>query len=301
MANDNVIQLNNLTKDYGQGRGTFGLTFDVPKGSVFGYCGPNGAGKTTTIRQMMGFLKPDEGTATLFGYDSWKDAQTIKQYVGYIPGEIAFPDVASGTDFLRIQANMIGLTNMSRAEYVIKKMQLDPTAKLKSMSKGMKQKTAIVSAFMAEPELLILDEPTTGLDPLMRDAFLSLVLEEKAKGKTVFMSSHIFSEMEETCDYVAFIKEGHLAQIVDVNELHHPSKATYRVRFALKGDYETFIQEKRFPTKDEDPKLLSLCVEVPLEKSQLLFQSLGRFHVTAFNEIKATLEACFDDIIAGGK
>jgi ABC-2 type transport system ATP-binding protein len=113
MASDNVIVLKNLTKDYGEGRGTFGLTFDVPRGSVFGYCGPNGAGKTTTIRQMMGFLKPDEGSATLFGYDSWKDAQTIKQYVGYIPGEIAFPDVATGTDFLRIQANMIGLTDMS--------------------------------------------------------------------------------------------------------------------------------------------------------------------------------------------
>jgi ABC-2 type transport system ATP-binding protein len=178
---------------------------------------------------------------------------------------------------------------------------LDPTAKLKSMSKGMKQKTAIVSAFMAQSELLILDEPTTGLDPLMRDAFLSLVLEEKAKGHTIFMSSHIFSEMEETCDYVAFIKEGHLAQIIDVNELHHPSKATYRVRFALKGDYESFVKEKAFPLKDEDPKLLTLSVEVPLEKSQLLFQSLGKYHVTAFNEIKATLEACFDDIIAGGK
>jgi ABC-2 type transport system ATP-binding protein len=301
MASDNVIVLKNLTKDYGEGRGTFGLTFDVPRGSVFGYCGPNGAGKTTTIRQMMGFLKPDEGSATLFGYDSWKDAQTIKQYVGYIPGEIAFPDVATGTDFLRIQANMIGLTDMSRAEYVIKKMQLDPTAKLKSMSKGMKQKTAIVSAFMAQADLLILDEPTTGLDPLMRDAFLSLVLEEKAKGKTIFMSSHIFSEMEQTCDYVAFIKEGHLAQIVDVGELHHPTKASYRVRFSLKGDYEAFAQEKLFPLKDEDPKLLSLTVEVPLEKTQSLFQSLGRYHVVAFNEIKATLEACFDDIIAGGK
>lgn len=297
MENEPLVKLDRLTKDYGEGRGTFDITFDIPKGAVYGYCGPNGAGKTTTIRQMMGFLKPDEGSATLFGLDSWKDAEEIKKHVGYIPGEIAFPDVDSGSDFLKIQAEMIGLTDMSRADYIINKMQLDPTAKLKRMSKGMKQKTAIVAAFMAEPDLLILDEPTTGLDPLMRDAFLSLVKEAKAKGKTVFMSSHIFSEMDETCDKVAFIKEGHLAKIVDLYELHHRPVSDFQILFASLADYDAYAKRSPFPIKEKTPEGLTLLVEIPIDGSQALFQSLLPYHVRSFSEVKYTLDKCFDEII----
>ena len=165
---------------------------------MFGFVGTNGAGKTTTIRHLMGFLKPQSGSATINGLDCWKDSAEIKKWIGYIPGEIAFPDAPTGTDFLKKQAELLGLKDMSYADSIIKKLQLDPTAKLKRMSKGMKQKTAIVAAFMADPDILILDEPTTGLDPLMRKEFISILDEEKKKGKTILMSSHMFDEVEQS-------------------------------------------------------------------------------------------------------
>ena len=146
-----VISVKNLTKDYGKGRGIFDISFDVPKGSVFGYCGTNGAGKTTTLRHIMGFIKPDKGSVTVKGLDAWKNADEIKKYIGYVPGEIAFPQVETGSEFLKIQAESIGLKDMSKAEWIINGLQLDPTANLRRMSKGMKQKTALVAAFMHSP------------------------------------------------------------------------------------------------------------------------------------------------------
>ena len=199
MSKEIIISVKNLTKDYGKGRGIFDVSFDIPKGATFGYCGTNGSGKTTTIRHIMGFLKPDKGQVIVKGMDAWKNAEEIKKYIGYVPGEIAFPDVDTGSTFLKIQADLLGITDMSKAEQVINALQLDPTANLKRMSKGMKQKTALVEAFMVQPEILILDEPTTGLDPLMRKAFVDLIKEEKAKGTTIFMSNHMFDELEETC------------------------------------------------------------------------------------------------------
>ena len=145
---DIAIELSHVTKAYRKGRGIFDITFRVPKGKTFGYCGTNGAGKTTTLRTIMGFIKPDSGTVKVMGMDAWKEAEKIKPLVGYLPGEIAFPQLEHGSDFLEVQAEMIDLKDMSKAERIINMMQLDPTANLKRMSKGMKQKTAIVAAFM---------------------------------------------------------------------------------------------------------------------------------------------------------
>lgn len=250
-----VISVSHLTKKYSSGRGIFDISFDIYPGTVFGYCGTNGSGKTTTIRTIMGFLKPDQGSVKVKGLNAWKNAEEIKHYVGYIPGEINFPDVMSGSDFLEIQAKLVGLTNMERANYIIKKMQLDPTANLKRMSKGMKQKTAIAEAFMNEPEILILDEPTTGLDPLMRKAFVDLVLEEKAKGKTIFMSSHMFEEMEDTCDYVGLIKDGRLIDVVDMKSFANRKDKDYLIGFNNINDYADFLKEKiTIKNADENKK-----------------------------------------------
>lgn len=300
MSEDNVIVLDHVSKDYGEGRGIFDISFQVPRGCIFGYCGTNGSGKTTTIRHMMGFLKPDQGQCTIFGLDSWKDSEQIKKRVGYIPGEIAFPDLDSGTDFLTLQADMLGLKDMSRAEAIIKKMQLDPTARMKLMSKGMKQKTAIVEAFMADPDLLILDEPTTGLDPLMRDAFLSIIEESKAKGKTVFMSSHIFSEMEATCDYVGFIHNGHLLKILDMREIKDRALSDYNVAFQDLAGYEAFLKREQggpFKIVHEDKDHLLILVETPNERVKELFSLLSECHIRYFSEKKFTLEQCFDELL----
>ena len=155
----------------------------MKKGETFGFVGTNGSGKTTTIRNIMGFIKPQKGHVSVLGQHAWEKSYEIKSHVSYIPGEIAFPDLNNGITFLKNQAELLGLKSMDYANYLIKKLQLDPSANLKRMSKGMKQKTAIVAALMSDKEILILDEPTTGLDPLMRETFIELIFEQKAKAK----------------------------------------------------------------------------------------------------------------------
>lgn len=293
-----IISVKNLTKDYGQNRGVFDISFDIEKGTTFGYCGTNGSGKTTTIRHIMGFLKPDSGEVKVKGLDAWKDSEEIKKYIGYVPGEIAFPDVESGTAFLNIQASMLGITDMSKAEQVINALQLDPTANLRRMSKGMKQKTALVAAFMRQPEILILDEPTTGLDPLMRKAFIDLIKEEKAKGTTIFMSNHMFDELEETCDQVAFIKDGHIIDIVDMKEIHSRPFREYEIVFA---DKESFLNAdtSQVEVLDKNEKELRIVVKVDLYKTDGMIRELRKHNIKSIKEKQYTLEKYFLEHVKG--
>ncbi len=296
-----IISVKNITKDYGKGRGIFDISFDVYKGTVFGYCGTNGSGKTTTLRNIMGFIKPDKGTVTVKGLDAWKDADEIKKFIGYLPGEIAFPAVENGSEFLKLQAESIGLTDMSKAEKIINGLQLDPTANLKRMSKGMKQKTAIVAAFMHSPEIIILDEPTTGLDPLMRDVFVQIIKAEKARGATIIMSNHMFDELEETCDYVGFIKDGHLIDVVDMNELRNLPYRDYEIKFGKKEEFN-IVDTSRFEVLKKDDDELSITVRVDLKKTNDLIREIQKHQIVGFTERKHTLEEYFvKDIEAGGK
>ncbi len=295
-----IISVKNLTKDYGKGRGIFDISFDVYKGTVFGYCGTNGSGKTTTLRHIMGFLKPDNGSVTVKGLDAWKDADEIKKYVGYLPGEIAFPAVENGSEFLKIQAETLGLTDMSKAEAIINGLQLDPTANLRRMSKGMKQKTAIVAAFMHSPEIIILDEPTTGLDPLMRDVFVNIVKAEKARGATIIMSNHMFDELEETCDYVGFIKDGHLIDVVDMNELRNLPYRDYEITFEHKEDIGK-VNKKDFEVLEARLDDKSLLIRVKVENTNKAIEELRKYQIIGFTERKHTLEEYFVKDIAKGE
>ncbi len=237
------IEIKNMTKDYGKERGIFDINLSIEKGEVFGFVGTNGSGKTTTIRHLMGFLKPQSGNATINSLLCWQDSAELKKIVGYIPGEIAFPDAPTGTEFLRRQADLMGLKDMSYMNMLIEKLQLDPTANLKTMSKGMKQKTAIVAALMADSEVLILDEPTTGLDPLMRAEFISILNEERKKGKTIFMSSHMFDEVEHICDKVALIKDGRIIAVKSTAEIKYNEDKVYEIEFTSQEDYQQFLSE----------------------------------------------------------
>ena len=296
-----LISVKNLTKDYGHNRGIFDISFDVYKGTVFGYCGTNGSGKTTTLRHIMGFIKADKGTVTVKGLDAWKDADEIKKYVGYLPGEIAFPPVENGSEFLKIQAETIGLKDMSKAESIINSLQLDPTANLKRMSKGMKQKTAIVAAFMHSPEIIILDEPTTGLDPLMRDAFVNLIKQEKARGATIIMSNHMFDELEETCDYVGFIKDGHLIDVVDMEALRNLPYRDYEIKFKDKKDFKE-LDTSNFEVLQKEEDENSIVIRVDLKKTNDLIKEVRKHQIIGFTERKHTLEEYFvKDIETGGK
>lgn len=294
---EEVIKVENLTKDYGQNRGVFDLNFVVHKGETFGFVGTNGSGKTTTIRHIMGFLKPQKGTVEVLGMDAWKHSCEIKKYVEYIPGEIAFPDLQYGTTFLKAQAEMLKLKDMSYANYLIERLQLDPTANLKRMSKGMKQKTAIVAALMADKDILILDEPSTGLDPLMRETFLELILEEKKKGKTILMSSQMFDELETTCDRVALIYNGRIIDIADVNELKNLSTKAYKIEFLDKKDYEKFKKLKFSIIRDQE-KYSQVTIQIDDKDINKLFDTLKDYKLKFISEVKYNLEKHFNEILA---
>ncbi|OJG46259.1 aBC transporter ATP-binding protein [Enterococcus hermanniensis] len=168
---------------------------------------------------MMGFLKPTAGNISILGKDAWKNPAELKKHIGYVPGEIAFPDTKSGNTFLKMQSELLHLKDATKINRLIQDLKLDTSADIKRMSKGMKQKTAIVDAFMSEPDILLLDEPTTGLDPVMRDIFIQLVLDAKEKGTTIVMSSHMFNELEPTCDKIAFIQNGKMIDIIDQSKI----------------------------------------------------------------------------------
>jgi len=233
-----MIKIEGLTKEFGNGKGIFDVTFEVKQGEVFGFLGPNGAGKSTTIRHLMGFIKPSKGAATINGFDCWKEADQVKKHVGYLPGEIAFPEEMTAYDFIRLIAGMKGMSDLGRAEEFIEKFQLDMRVHIKKMSKGMKQKLAIVAAFLHDPDILILDEPSTGLDPLMQNILVDFILEEKKCGKTILISSHIFDEIKDTADTICIIKNGKIVESGDLKTLKSAQKRYLKAYFTQEVDVE---------------------------------------------------------------
>lgn len=294
------IEIKHLTKDYGKKRGIFDMSLEVEKGEIYGFVGVNGAGKTTTIRHMMGFLTPDEGTVTINGLDANKSSAEVKRYVSYIPGEINFPGNSTGEDFIKNQIYLSGRGDWEYAENVIDQLQLDAKANVRAMSKGMKQKTAIVSAFASDADILIMDEPTTGLDPLMRDIFIELLKEEKAKGKTILMSSHIFQEVEEVCDRVAIIRDGMIIDVIDMKDIRYNKMKTYKMEFKSIEDFEHFrsLGYDLHRVKVDD---LQLNIMIHDQDINRLIQDLKNFNLVYFKEIKVTFEDYITQVFKGGK
>lgn len=295
---DGIIRTEHLTKDYGNGRGIFDISLEVKRGEVFGFIGTNGSGKTTTIRHMMGFIRPDQGNASILLMDSWKESIKIKPYVSYVPGEIAFPKLNSGTAFLKLQAEYLGISDYTYMNRLIHMFGLDPTANLKRMSKGMKQKTALVAALMGDRDILILDEPTTGLDPLMREVFLELIREEKAKGKTIFMSSHIFEEIEEVCDRTAIIRDGHLVDIVDVYALRHEKNKRFTAVFKESGKIKEFIEKCPFAQCRAEENMCHIRLDI--SDTESLIRILKEYELLSLSEKHETLEDRFLTLTTGG-
>lgn len=296
-AKKEIIKVENLTKDYGAGRGIFDISFTINKGEVFGFVGTNGSGKTTTIRHIMGFLKAREGSVKVLGLDAWKNSSEIKKYVSYIPGEIAFPDLNTGTLFLKSQAELLNLNDMTYANELISRLQLDTSANLKRMSKGMKQKTAIVAALMANKDILILDEPTTGLDPLMREVFLDIILEEKQKGKTILMSSQMFDELEITCDRVALILNGRIIDIAEIDKLKNPTYRMYKIEFKGLQDYLKFKKLKYEFIRFQD-KYNQVTIKIEAKRLNKLFNDLKNYNLKFISEVKNNLERHFKQVLA---
>ncbi|SEV86858.1 ABC transporter ATP-binding protein [[Clostridium] fimetarium] len=284
-----VININNLTKDYGNGKGIFNVNIEVKEGEVFGFLGPNGAGKTTTIRNLLGFIRPDSGSCSILELDCFQDAAKIQEHLGYLAGEIAFLDDLKGRQLIDFIAAMKGVKDTTRIEELIELFELDPRGKVKKMSKGMKQKIAIITAFMTNPEVLILDEPTSGLDPLMQNRFIDLILEEKKKGRTIFMSSHIFEEIERTCDRTAIIRDGKIVAIENMESLAKKRSKIFSVTLNSLKEIEA-IKLENFDIVDIDG--LQISIKVKNNVNEFLHK-LTKYEIKDLDIKKQSLEEIF--------
>lgn len=291
-----VIEIHALTRDYGENKGIFDLSFSVHEGEVFGFLGPNGAGKTTAIRHLMGYLRPHKGYSRIEGMDCWNAAPKVQRSLGYIPGEMAFPEGMTGEEFLNFYASYRGMEEDGRRKELTDRFDLDTKGKLKKMSKGMKQKTGIVAAFMHDPAVLILDEPTSGLDPLMQNRFIELILEEKQRGKTILMSSHMFEEVERTCDRVGIIRKGKMVTVDTVDALKAQQIKRYIITFE---DAQSAMQ---FAASDFDTEVDGMRVIVTVRDDfRPLFQALAKVSVTNFSAPAQSLEEIFLAYYGGDK
>jgi len=227
-----VIQTEKLTKFYGTHRGVTDVDLEINQGEIFGFLGPNGAGKTTTIRVLLDLIRPTSGVARVFGTVSSEDPVAIHKRIGYVPGEFALYDRLTGKQTLEYFANLRGGVDKQYQSALIERFELDPTRRFREYSKGNKQKVGVIIALQHKPELLILDEPTSGLDPLVQQTFFNTLREAVKDGSTVFLSSHILSEVEKSCDRVAIIREGRIAQLDTVEGLRDLAHHQVELRFA---------------------------------------------------------------------
>lgn len=284
----NVIEINHITKDYGNKRGIFDVSFTVEKGEVLGFLGPNGSGKTTTIRQLMGFIKPDHGEVKILGLDCFEKANLVQKELGYLPGEIAFMEEMTGIQFIKFIAQMKNIKDMSKAEELMNFLELDAQGKMKRMSKGMKQKIGLVIAFMQDSPILILDEPTSGLDPLMQNKFVELIQRSKKEGKTILMSSHIFEEVEHTCDRVVMIKEGSIVAAETMEHLKRNRQKHYEIHFNKENDAVKFAEQYEQCQRDQKQVILTLKGH-----TNELLKDLSQYDIQDFNARPQSLEELF--------
>ena len=289
---ENIIEVKELTKDYKNNRGLFDLSFALKKGEFCGLIGENGAGKSTLMRLLMGFIKPDKGHIYINGFEPFKNQEAIKEYLGYVPGEINYPDLQKGNDFLKLQSEMDPSFSKDKANYLINKLQLDISAYPKRMSKGMKQKMAIVNAFAKNKEMYLLDEPTTGLDPLMREAFLELLEKEKEDGKAIFMSSNTFEEIERVCSRVIYISEGKIVTDIDITDLNKENLRVFKVKFS---DIENFSHEKNvsevFRCKEEKNELFYVIKKGDINR---FLKRISIYKINGISEYSFSLKEYMD-------
>lgn len=289
------IEIDHFTKDYGHGRGVFDISFKVEQGEVYGFLGPNGAGKSTTIRHLMGFSKPQSGHTKILGMDSFENYNKFMDKVGYLPGEIALPDGLNGYEFLDMMKRLKNIKDDSYLKHLLELFELDPSGDTKRMSLGVKRKLAVVTAFMNDPDILILDEPTSGLDLEMQQRFIEFIKEEKKRGKTILLSSHIFSEVDATCDRIAIIKDGKIVSEFVANDLKHNNNKNYLCEFATKQDLATFkkgnAENSNFKIMNENGN--SLLINIDDQKINSLILALSKSNIIGFTHLKETLEDYF--------
>ncbi|MCD7722569.1 MAG: ABC transporter ATP-binding protein [Clostridiales bacterium] len=288
-----AISVKHLTKDYGRGRGVFDINIEIEKGECYGFLGPNGAGKTTTIRHLMGFSKPQHGSTAVLEKDSWKNRAMLQNAVGYLPGEVTLPGGLSANAFLRMMGQMRNVQGNEQLKMLLDMFDLKTNVSIKQMSLGEKRKLAVVTAFMHDPDILILDEPTSGLDPVGQEKFIEFIRREKQRGKTIFLSSHIFHEVDAVCERIAIIREGKIVSEFKANQLKETHDRIYRISFSDHESYAAFINNGQFNFTEKNEKKLQAKLQIQAGRICELTESLKGLHLADFVEIPFTLEDYF--------
>jgi ABC-2 type transport system ATP-binding protein len=294
-----VIETNRLTKRYGEARGIEDVTLRVEAGEVFGFLGPNGAGKTTTTRTLLDLLHPTSGSARLLGLDSRRDSLAIRARLGNLPGDFSYDPRLTGRELVSFLAEVRGVAGLGRGPALAERFGADLDRPLGSLSRGNRQKIGLIQALFHDPELLILDEPTTGLDPLMQEEFLDLVREERDGGATVFLSSHELDEVQRVCDRVGVIREGRLVAVEDVSALRNRAYRHVEVEFSapvdaaefrrLPGVSELVAQDNRVSFKiegDVDP-VVKAAARHPVRDLEVTRPSLEEVFLTFYGREEA--------------
>ena len=291
-SSNSVITVNNLTKKYKDIVAVNNISFDVKRGEIFGFLGPNGAGKTTTIRTLLGYLKPNAGEAYIFGQNIKYNIVEIRKNVGYIPGELALYEHLTGRQFLNYFASLRN-TELPLLDHLLTIFELPLERKIKTYSKGMKQKMGIVQAFMDDPDIVIMDEPTGGLDPLLQQKFYKFLKEEKEKGRTMFFSSHILSEVDKICDRVAIIRDGNIVALEKVEDLK--KKRGKKIRVKLKDKPDELINMK-------NSKLVDGWIEFETEDDiDSLVKKISKYKIIDIEIQEFSLEDIFMRYYSGGE
>jgi ABC-2 type transport system ATP-binding protein len=284
-----AITVAGLHKSFGRTHALDGLDLEVETGEVHGFLGPNGAGKSTTIRVLLGLLHADSGAAQVLGRDPWQDAVEVHRRIAYVPGDVTLWRNLSGGEVIDLYGRLRGGLDPARRTGLIERFELDPTKKGRTYSKGNRQKVALVAAFASDVDLLILDEPTSGLDPLMEEVFQRCVEEERERGRTVLLSSHILSEVEELCDRVSIIRKGRTVESGSLADLRHLTRTSVTAELAgppnglahLPGVHDLDVQGKR------------VRLQVDTDKLDAVLRQLSESGVRSLTSTPPTLEELF--------
>jgi ABC-2 type transport system ATP-binding protein len=285
-----VITTDNLGKSFGRVRAVSNLSLAIAEGEIFGFLGPNGAGKTTTMRLLLGLLRPSTGTATVLGWDAWRHAARAHEQVGYLPGDARLYDFMTGTEFLTLMARLRGRGEIGPGRRLAERLGLDLSRRIKTYSRGTRQKLGLVQALMHAPRLIILDEPTASLDPLVQEDVYEILREQRAAGATVFFSSHVISEVEKICDRVGIIRRGQLVAVETVEGLR--ARATRRVRVTLAEPPAGTLQLPGAVQVSEEGATLTFAVRGDINP---VVRRLAELHLADVTIEPARLEEVFFD------
>jgi ABC-2 type transport system ATP-binding protein len=285
-----IIETEKLTKSYGSHRGIVDVDLVVEQGEVFGFLGPNGAGKTTTIRVLLDLIRPTSGKASVFGIETTVDPVSIHRRIGYLPGEFTLYDRLTGGETLEYFGNLRGGVDTAYQASLIERFDLDPSRKFKEYSKGNKQKVGLVAALQHKPELLVLDEPTAGLDPLVQQTFFAVLREAVDEGRTVFLSSHVLSEAEKACDRVGIIRDGRLVKVDRVDALRDLAAHQVELRFTGPVPAAEFEALPGVSNVTAEDHVLRMHVTGPISP---VVKAAARFDLADFVSREPSLEETF--------